>query len=400
MKLPMFASNTDSDQDNKSGYVDYDDGVEESQEPPIFHSAKDVNIADGDDSNDVAAPGSSKSRDLAMFTPNIGGRYHDWKNQTRREYSPEELRNRRIGWGIVALCVMITGIVLLAVSLRKVPETEYGIEYNIHKKELENATKSGGLFVGPPGYRFVKFPSTYITVDLNDRSCVSRDGLIVKFSVTFQYQMTSENMLPAVVKYRDYIKWAEVVEQAGISAIHHSCSEFQISNFQNKRGEIQSVMEDNLRLKLEGDPDKGTEGVFAVAISLQLRNLELPGPYTAAVAEKQSAEEDIALAKNQRKQETTKAQTELLTAEEEARKILDTARTDAEILLTEAQLEAEETTFAFEKEAETIVEVKGALNLTTNGVLAYLANSLLAEVQGLHITTGEPARLSRSDDLQ
>ena len=69
-------------------------------------------------------------------------------------------------------------------------------------------------------------------------------------------------------------------------------------------------------------------------------------------------------------------------------------------MLTEAQLQAEETTFAFEKEAETIVDVKGALNLTTNGVLAYLANSLLAEVEGLHITTGEPARLSRSNDLQ
>jgi hypothetical protein len=35
-------------------------------------------------------------------------------------------------------------------------------------------------------------------------------------------------------------------------------------------------------------------------------------------------------------------------------------------LLTEAQLEAQETTFAFKKEGKTIVKVKGALNLTTN----------------------------------
>ncbi len=71
----------------------------------------------------------------------------------------------------------------------------------------------------------------------------------------------------------------------------------------------------------------------------------------------------------------------LLTAKETARKILDTARTEAEVLLTEARLKAEETTFSFANEAATIVEVKDSLNLTTAGVLTYLANTLLSEVQ-------------------
>jgi hypothetical protein len=120
--------------------------------------------------------------------------------------------------------IFITGIILLAVSLRKVQNTQHGVKYNIYKKELEKATKSGGLFVRPPGYRFVKSPSTYITVNLDNRAGISRDGLIVFFSVTFQYQMTSENMFPAVQKYRDYFKWAEVVEQAGIGSIERCLS--------------------------------------------------------------------------------------------------------------------------------------------------------------------------------
>jgi hypothetical protein len=66
-------------------------------------------------------------------------------------------------------------------------------------------------------------------------------------------------------------------------------------------------MEDNLKLKLEGDPEKeDSKGVYATAISLQLRNIELPDDYNAAVAKKQNAEEDIALAQNQRKQRLTK----------------------------------------------------------------------------------------------
>lgn len=258
---------------------------------------------------------------------------------------------------------------------------------------------STGLHVGPPGYEFIKFPSTYITVDLPDATCVSQDGLRVGFSVTFQYQIPAEWLLPAVIKYRDFEKWAQVVEAAGNSAVHHTCSEFQISNFQNKRGEIQSKMEENMRLKLEGTKEDGSDGVYARAISLQLRNVDLPDEYREAVSDKQAAAEDIILAQNQRTQETTKAQTSLLAAQEEARIINNTAVNDAEILLTEAEIKAQETAFAFETEAGVFVSVKRALGLSTDGVLAYLSNRLYAGAANLKVSAAEPARLSRKDEL-
>lgn len=253
--------------------------------------------------------------------------------------------------------------------------------------------------MGPPGFRFIKFPSTYITVDLDDRTCVSNDGLLVRFSVTFQYQMTAANVYTAIVKYRDFHKWATMVEQAGLSAIHHSCSEFMVSEFQTQRGFIQSTMEKNLRLKLEGNEETGEEGVNAVAVSLQLTYIGLPEAYNRAVAEKQAAEEDIALAIAQRQQETTKANTKLLQAKEEARKIEDTANIEAEVLLTEARLKAEETLYSFQKEAEALVEVKEQLNLTTEGLLAYLSNVLLSETPSLTVSAIEPARLSQREEL-
>ena len=175
---------------------------------------------------------------------------------------------------------------------------------------------------GPPGYQFIKFPATFVTVDLAE-TCVSKDGLRVEYEVTFQYQAIPDLMYDAVIKYRDFTKWNRVVRGAGASAIQHSCSNFTISSFQNKRGDIQRLMEDNLRLKLEGDKveeergggsvksSKEDFGVYARAVSLQLRNIELPKEYQAAVAEKQSAEEDIALAQNQRKQEVTKVRLSL-----------------------------------------------------------------------------------------
>lgn len=318
---------------------------------------------------------------------------------SERDTSPEgQSRRRKCLWALFAVA-LLTGIGVLAASLKKVDSTEFGLQYNIHKKELDDAAKSGGLFPGPPGYRFIKFPSTFITVDLDDRTCVSNDGLLVDFSVTFQYQMTEANLLPAVEKYRDFYKWARTVEEAGLSAIHHSCSEFQVTEFQSKRGIIQAKMDENLKKKLEGEEEKGLDGVNAVAVSLQLRFIGLPTEYNNAVAEKQAAEEDIALAVAQRKQETTKANTDLLRAKEEARKIMDTSVNEAEVLLTEARLKAEETLFAFEKEADALVQVKEALGLTTEGVLAYMSNMLIGEASNLIVTSGEPAQLSRKDLL-
>jgi hypothetical protein len=76
-----------------------------------------------------------------------------WRTRVTRERSPTEVKRRRILLVCFAIIVFITGIGLLIVSLRKVEETSYGVQYNIHKKQLDDAAKSGGLFIGPPGYK-------------------------------------------------------------------------------------------------------------------------------------------------------------------------------------------------------------------------------------------------------
>lgn len=99
-------------------------------------------------------------------------------------------------WGIGITCTLIFVIVMLAVSLNKLNSTEYGVEYTKYSKKLDDAAKTGGLHAGPPGFEFIKFPSTFITEDLPDGTCVSRDGLRVDYKVTFQYQITEENLMP------------------------------------------------------------------------------------------------------------------------------------------------------------------------------------------------------------
>ncbi|CAB9500914.1 SPFH domain / Band 7 family [Seminavis robusta] len=306
---------------------------------------------------------------------------------------------KQIAWGIFGIAVLATAIALLATSLKKVDSTEYGLEYNVHNKQLDDLTKEGGLHTGPPGFEFIKFPSTFVTVDLPDGTCVSRDGLRVRFAVTFQYQMPKDWMRPAVIKYRNFDRWATVVEAAGTSAVQHTCSLFETASYQQQRGLIQNAMEENLRIKLEGPDFDGVGGVYARAISLQLKEVTLPDAYKDAVAAKQEAAEDIELAKNQRTQETTKARTALLSAQEEARKIIDSAENNANVTLTEATLQAEEIAFALQTEAQVLVRAKTSLNLTTDGLLAYMTNKLYESIPNLRVSTGEPAKLSRKEEL-
>lgn len=104
--------------------------------------------------------------------------------------------------GVISLIVVV---VLLAVSLKKLSSVEYGLEYDRLAKELDDAAKSGGLHIGPPGFEFVKFPSTQISQSLQD-ICVSQDGLRVEFTVSFQYSLPAAYIVNAVLKYRNYEK--------------------------------------------------------------------------------------------------------------------------------------------------------------------------------------------------
>lgn len=305
-------------------------------------------------------------------------------------------------WCGCTLVVLIITTILLSVSIKKLSSVEYGVEYDRWAKELDDAAKSGGLHVGPVGFRFIKFPSTQISAELAD-TCVSRDGLRVAFQVQFQYQMPVEYISDAVLKYRDYKNWATVVEVAGNSAVQHTCSDFNVTDFQNNRAAIQSAMLDTLKYKLQGGDGNGTvitdEGVYALANSLQLQNVDIPTQYKNAVSEKQRAQEDIVLASNQRQQELTKARTDLLAAKEEAVKILASAENSASVTLTKAGLKADETKFSFQKEKEVLEQAKENFNLDSNGILAYMSNQLYASVRRLEAHTGEPAKISRKDKL-
>jgi len=294
---------------------------------------------------------------------------------------------------------LIVALALIIASLKKVSSTQFGVEYNVWSKKLESVSKAGGLFLGPVGYRFVKFTSTQINADFSD-TCVSKDGLRVIVDVSYQYRLYQESIIEVVLKYREFEKWNQVVNFAANSAIQHSCSAWNVTDFQSNRALVQETMFENLQKKIEGDKNTDfSRGVYAIASSLQLKNVDLPFQYQEAVEQKQRAEEDILLAKNERIQEKTKADTEFKVAEKQYEILIDQAWNEGNITLIVADTYAQHTLYRFEKEMEVLSQAQAFLSLSTNGVLSYMANKLFATVPHLTVLTGEPARISRKNQL-
>ena len=352
---------------------------------------------------------------------------------------------KRTACACAAITGFVTVIALLATSFQKLESKEFGVPYNTVMRELGTDVKTDGLHTGSPGFHFIKFPSTFITVNMpedlkrvalprpscldrpsahrtltrsrahppppvppppprlrrheDDATCVSKDGLVVKTAVSFQYTVDKSRLLEAVAEYRDFEKFNEMVKAAGVSAVHHGCGEFAVQAFQGKRSEVQARMLEFFRLKIEGNATTGAKGLYSRAVDLQLRNIQLPPAYAQAVSSKQSAEEDIELAKNQRTQSLTAANTALLTARQEAERELDGARNSAQIRRTEAEFRANATLLEYATESETYKSIKEDLKLTNEGFLAYIGNRAIEAAEKPRLRVREPAALSYREEL-
>lgn len=315
----------------------------------------------------------------------------------------------------ISVCVSILVIAasLIGTSIQQLSSEEYGLMYDVNARELESEVREGGLHNGPPGFRFVKFPSTYISTDIpeeetsdedaaeNERNgvCVSRDGLRVKIAVSYQYQIEKDSLVTVVKKYRTRSRWSDLINAAAVSATQTGCSLYNISSFQTQRAQIQSSMFDELKKMLEGNSSANSEGLYARAIELQLREVNLPSEYSRAVSDKQSASEDISLAINQRQQALTVAETELQSAIEEAKRINDTAQNEADILIEQARIEAEGISVDFEADTAVYSSLKENLNLTTEGLLSFVASDVIAATDEPQVRLSEPALTTYREEL-
>lgn len=69
--------------------------------------------------------------------------------------------------------------------------------------------------------------------------CVSKDGLEVEATVSFQYRPNLDHLVAITQNYTDSSTFDDIIIVSATSAIHHSCGDFEVAEFQSRRFEVQ-----------------------------------------------------------------------------------------------------------------------------------------------------------------
>ncbi|XP_063411692.1 uncharacterized protein LOC134694593 [Mytilus trossulus] len=299
--------------------------------------------------------------------------------------------NSSAGKVCIFICaLLIGGVILIAVlvgtSMKKLATGEVGIKYDTFQKDLGTETLREGLHLGPPGYEFIIFPSTYKSLTFDDLECLNKDGVKITLDVTYQYKVKSSKLRAVIMDFRNLDGYTNVLINAGRSALHESCSYFNTSQFQAERAIFQEKVQEQIELRYEE--------LHAIITDLQVSNIDRPSEYESAIRSKERAREDIQVANNERPRLLTEATTKQREAETQAKIIIDKAESDARILANKAHTEAQAIIAQYRKESEAYKQIVDATGLafSIEGFISYLGVRVIADATNpVYIGLDSPA---------
>ncbi|KAI8497828.1 hypothetical protein Bbelb_244800 [Branchiostoma belcheri] len=274
----------------------------------------------------------------------------------------EEHKKYVIGFFVVAVIVMI--IALVASSFQRLESDEIGIAYDTIQKHLGSDVKEEGLHTGPVGYRFIKFPSVFKTLEYTSLTCLNKDGVPIVLDVAFQYLARPSDLNRIVTEFRDHENYVTVLRNVGEAALHEACSQFNTSEFQSARALFTEKVRETLSLRFNDLSSDITD--------LQVNNIARPSEYESAVRDKEAARENIQVAENERPRLLTQARTTRREAETQAQIAVNKAQSDARIAISRAEAEAAAILNEYQTEADTYATIIQRQGLTTEGFLAYM----------------------------
>ena len=119
--------------------------------------------------------------------------------------------------------------------------------------------------------------------------------------------------------------------------------------------------------------------VDADITDLQVSNIKRPTEYETVVRNKESAKENINIAKNERPRALIEANTKKEEAVTQGRINVQTARSDSKVIRSKSEAEASSILAALKAEAEAYANIMRSQGLSVDGLLSYLGVRVLAE---------------------
>lgn len=275
------------------------------------------------------------------------------------------------GCCVFFVAIVIMSIALIATSLRKLASDEVGVAYDTYQKKLSSDTKKAGLHNGAPGFKFIKFPSVFKTLEFDKEECLNREGVDIELQIEFQYRARPQKLRDIIMEFKDHDNYVKMIKFLARASIQDACSQFNTSEFQTRRSYFQELVYSIM--------EKRFTSVNTDITDLQVSNIKRPSEYETVVRNKESAKENIEIARNQRPRALIEANTAKEEAVTQGLINVQKATSDSKVILSKAEAEASSILAALEAEAEAYASIMRSQGLTVDGLLSYLGVRVLAD---------------------
>uniref|UniRef100_A0A7S0FNN4 Band 7 domain-containing protein n=1 Tax=Pyrodinium bahamense TaxID=73915 RepID=A0A7S0FNN4_9DINO len=288
-----------------------------------------------------------------------------------------------VGW-------LVTFIVLIATSLRTLDQGQFGMKF-LHWSQTitgEPMTEPGVKSVGPLN-NLVRYPSVFQMVYFDDFENYEQqehevvkplvhsrtyDGLQVYVRVSFQWKLEAQHIKSIYEilggaedllfdrRTEDKPSFVESLVRFARGALTQVCSQYTASQFFGNQTLVEAKMRETLQATFN-QPEKG----LVISIQgLQLRSVDLPSKYEAAIAETQKQEQDYQTAMAERATNRMKLDSELMQAEKKQEELLVDAQGNVRAIMEENRAWVEQYTNFQKKQAQSYAAVLRALNSSSD----------------------------------
>lgn len=215
--------------------------------------------------------------------------------------------------GFCACILLVPAIIMFACSWDSLEFTEFGLDYNGIQKTVSSDVYASGRFLLGLGHHFIVFPETLQTIDFSGSSVTSgslssrtSDGLLVTLDISFQYKLIPLEIYTLYTEYAtDY---EEVYIRAARDILTDGASNFTAYQFFKDRTTIGTHFEQELN-------DFFSSSLHATIEFFQLRDVDLPDSFEAAIQDAEVARQSIEKAEYAKQTAQVAANTRVLQAE-------------------------------------------------------------------------------------
>lgn len=101
---------------------------------------------------------------------------------------------------------------IIFISFHTIFSPTVGIAYDTYQKTLSSSTQKAGLHNGPPGFKFIKFPSVFKSLEFDNDICLNKEGVEIVLQIEFQYRARPQKLKEIIMKFKNHTNYIKMLE--------------------------------------------------------------------------------------------------------------------------------------------------------------------------------------------